>query len=250
MSHPKKVLPNQAFIKILGTLTLFLILTPFFKSSAQVKTLEKITPTYFSASPSTLPNISSTPISPTPFPEEPEEFPFSATLPRFEIIWPSPQPEFSPLEYLSSFFKYRRPPFLLLIFLFIDFIAYALILSISYLILKKANLIKSRQFLKYIFFLTIGGGLIKLVIGILIDYLSLIFSCEQDEIWAMILVGIPFLSPIFLIGFYNYWLSRRTFNLDKKQTIFISVIIGIFSFFMAIIKVEIAPFRYICSCCS
>ena len=212
----KKVFSNQAFIKILGTITLFLILTPFFKSSAQVKNLEKITPTYFSASPSTLPNISSTPTSPTPFPEEPEEFPFRAVTPRFHLPSPTPEPKVLISSRLSEFF----------LSLCIVFIANSFLLSFAYLILKKAKLIKSWQFLKYIFFVTIGEALLNSIVIFLLNFgtccLIMIVTFE-----------LPFLlGYIVPSGFYTYWLSRRIFNLDKKQAIFVGLIIGISNFIL------------------
>jgi len=212
----KRVLSAQAFIKILGTITLFLILTPFFKSSAQVKTLEKITPTYFSASSSTLPNISSTPPSPTPFPEEPEEFPFPAVTPRFRLPPLTPEPKVSISSLLSEFF----------LSLCIVFIANSFLLSFAYLILKKTKLIKSWQFLKYIFFVTIGEAFLNSIVIFLLNFGS---SCCL----IIVMFELPFLLAYSIpSGFYTYWLSRRIFNLDRKQAIFVGLIIGISNFIL------------------
>jgi len=193
----KRVLSAQAFIKILGTLTLFLILTPFFKSSAQVMFLPKSTSTSFSVSPSTILGE---------FPS-----PLVHTLPQFESLEPTPEPISFQLYLLFSFF-------------FADFIANALVLSLGYLILKKIELIKSWRFLKYIFFVTIGGGLVNLIVIFLLNLGSPWWSIILAERKFWLGLTIPF-------GVYNYWLSRRIFNLNKKQAFFIGLITGISNLF-------------------
>jgi hypothetical protein len=111
----------------------------------------------------------------------------------------------------------------------IDFIVNAFILIISYLILKQKELIRSWKFLKYIFFVTIGGALIDLIfVGG--AYLSRVKGPLYPD---MKLINIVLWGSVFLtflgLAFYNYWLSRRLFNLNRKQAIFIGLIMGIFT---------------------
>jgi Na+-transporting methylmalonyl-CoA/oxaloacetate decarboxylase beta subunit len=202
----KKVFSNQAFIKILGTITLFLTLTPFFKSSAQVMFLPESTSTSFSVSPSTIINSSPSTSSLGEF-----SLPLVHTLPQFESLEPTPEPISFQLYLLFSFF-------------FADFIANALVLSLGYLILKKIELIKSWRFLKYIFFVTIGGGLVNLIVIFLLNFGSPWWSIILAERKFWLGLTIPF-------GVYNYWLSRRIFNLNKKQAFFIGLITGISNLF-------------------
>ena len=221
MPHPQKVLFNQAFIKILGTTTLFLILTPFFKSSAQEIILPEFTPTPVLTSSPTLPNISSPSASPISSPAEVEEFPFATATIRI----PPPLCPSEPPAFHQFLLEISLP-------LCIAFIANSFVLSVSYLILKKANLIKSWRFLKYIFFVTIGQTLISLSVPFLIE---LVYPNPNYSYCGIIIgpfdLGILF-GFIVLPGFYAYWLSGRIFNLDKKQAIFVGAIIGIVNYIL------------------
>jgi hypothetical protein len=83
--------------------------------------------------------------------------------------------------------------------------------------------------LKYIFFVTIGGALIDLIfVGG--AYLSRVKGPLYPN---MKLINIVLWGSVFFtflgLAFYNYWLSRRLFNLNRKQAIFIGLIMGIFT---------------------
>lgn len=112
-------------------------------------------------------------------------------------------------------------PFYYLILAFgINLIVNAFFLIIVYLILKKKKLIISLKFLKYLFFVTLGGFLIDLIY--IIPKLS-------SRIFIIITIRpITLLLTIFGIGLYNYWLSRKIFNLNKKEAFFVGLIIAIF----------------------
>jgi len=135
---------------------------------------------------------------------------------------PSPWPEPEPTPIFIQILKFLG-------ILCIDFIVNAFVLSIGYLILKQKGLIRTWRFLKYVFLVTIGGALI-----------DLIYVGGQDlgrfkgPLYPnMKLMGIVLLGSVFLtflgLAFYNYWLSRRFFNLSRKQAIFIGLIMGIFT---------------------
>jgi len=122
----------------------------------------------------------------------------------------------------------------ILVAFIINLIVNGFILSISYFILRQKRLIKSWKFLKYIFFVTIGGALIDLVyvagdsadtiVTYMVDYL--VYTPEIIRLFSVI----KLLSVLFtFLGllFYNYWLSRRIFNLTKKQGIFIGITMSI-----------------------
>jgi len=100
----------------------------------------------------------------------------------------------------------------------INLIANAFFLVIVYLILKKKKLIISLKFLKYLLFVTFGGFLIDLIY--IIPKLS--------SVTFITITPITFLLTICGIGFYNYWLSRKIFNLNKKEAIFVGLVAVIF----------------------
>ena len=107
--------------------------------------------------------------------------------------------------------------------LFFNFIINAFILAIAYLVIKRKDLIKSWKFLKYILFVTIGGFLINIIATFLDFYIMDRILTEMSRL--RIFITLLFLGLLT----YNYWLSRKFFNLVKKQAILIGVIMGIFS---------------------
>jgi hypothetical protein len=132
--------------------------------------------------------------------------------------WPGPEPTPILIQVIRFFG-----------ILIIDFIVNAFVLCIGYLILKQKKLIKSWKFLRYVVFVTIGGALIDLIyVG------GMYLSRFKGPLYPnMVLMGIVLLGSVLLtslgLAFYNYWLSRKVFNLTKKQAIFIGIIMGIFT---------------------
>ena len=102
----------------------------------------------------------------------------------------------------------------------INLIANAFFLIIVYLILKKKKLIISLKFLKYLFFVTLGG--------FLIDLIYIIPKLSSRIFTTITIRPITLLLTILGIGFYNYWLSRKTFNLNKKEATFVGLVAAIF----------------------
>ena len=130
--------------------------------------------------------------------------------------YPTPKPKPIPaLVKILGFFK----------ILFVNFFVNAFVLSVGYFILNQKRLIKSWKFLKYIVLVTIGGALIDLVY-VSGGYLSrIIFNLKLADFIFGASIFLTFLGLVF----YNYWLSRKFFNLSKKQAIFIGAITGIFT---------------------
>jgi len=128
--------------------------------------------------------------------------------------WPGPGPDFGPepTPFLPQLLRFLK-------ILCLDFIVNAFVLGVGYLILKRKSLIKSWKFLKYVFFVTIGGALIDLI------YVGGQYMRYNISILFDLSVLLTFLGLVF----YNYWLSKRFFNLTKKQAIFIGLIMGIFT---------------------
>lgn len=122
-----------------------------------------------------------------------------------------------------------------------NFLINVFLLIIGFLILKQKNLIRSWRFFKYVFFVTLGGAFIDLIYVVPKEYL------EAFEIMRNISEGHPLkevgqpggpvatFMPIFALLtiasliLYNYWLSRKFFNLSKKKAILIGLIMGIFA---------------------
>jgi len=97
----------------------------------------------------------------------------------------------------------------------IEFIVGGFVFAGCFLILKKGNLIRSKKFLYYILLAAFGAALVAGIYS-LNPFLSL-------------LGFYGFLSSPLLLGLYNYWLSRRFFNLERKKAIFIGLMMGIFT---------------------
>ncbi len=136
--------------------------------------------------------------------------------------------------FIFTFFKKYlvdiiAPPIWVVLYLILAFgknlIVNSFFLIIVYLILKKKKLIISLKFLKYLFFVTLGGFLIDLIY-IIPKYLIYIIPKLSSVIF--IIITITLLLTIFGIGLYNYWLSRKIFNLNKKEAIFVGLVAAIF----------------------
>jgi len=148
---------------------------------------------------------------------------------------------FLPSEFLADLVPYYYPSLTtvvgILIIFGINFILNFIILLVGYLILKKISLIKSWKFLKYTFFVTLGGAIIDFGLSyFLISLLgqlwsSTIHSPDQVEM-RMFFLSTGIITGIigfFVLGFYNYWLSKKYLNLNHKEAIVIGTIMGIFS---------------------
>ena len=112
-------------------------------------------------------------------------------------------------------------------------------LSIGCFILKKRSPIGIRRFLTHILSAVVGGGLIKIVF---FPFYPAIHSVDESISFhvskASSFLGLfwyyffpwrfCFLASL-ILGGYNYWLSRKFLNLSKKQSIFIGIIMGIFT---------------------
>ncbi len=131
------------------------------------------------------------------------------------LPWPPPEPTPMYIRILQ-----------ILGILCIDFIVNAFVLSIGYLILKQVKLIKSWKFLKYIILVTLGGALIDLIL-----VAGAYFSFSKGFFYPYFLHVINSSTFLTFLGLaiYNYWLSRRFFNLTKRQAVFIGLIMGIFT---------------------
>jgi len=135
--------------------------------------------------------------------------------------WPEPKPEPVPiLTQILSFFK----------ILSVDFIVNGIVLGIGYLVLRRKDLIKSWKFLRYLLFVTIGGALIDLIYvgGQSLGGLIWEQTHSDIEFIATVFLGSVLLTSLGLFV-YNYWLSRRFFDLTRRQAIFIGLIVGIFT---------------------
>ena len=99
----------------------------------------------------------------------------------------------------------------ILVYAAIYFIITAFSLFTGCLLIKQRVLIKSWRFLKYILLAAIGGLLIA----------------------AGVSIGASFLNNILIIFlillFYNYLLARKILNLNRRQSIFVGTIVGVFS---------------------
>jgi len=198
MTNPKfkRKSSNQISLKILGILIICLILL----SSKCLAEKRSIIPLLGDVAP------------PFPFPENPTSSTSSSESELTSIL----------IRVLKAFGIFC-----------IDFIVNAFILTIGYLILKQRNLIKCKKFLKYIFFVTLGGALIDLLsIGgyfLLTKFKGVPLYPKGPLVppfeLLIVLIFLTFLG----LAFYNYWLSRRLFNLNRKQAIFIGLIMGIFT---------------------
>ena len=162
------------------------------------------------------------------------------------VLPPRPEPEPEPILTLTwfSFFKAFC----------INFIVNTFILSIGYLILKQRRVIRSWKFLKYIFFVTIGGALIDLIFvgGLYLSAPKDLFYPNTELIKGFIFWSSDLITFLGLVV-YNYWLSRKFFQLTRRQALFIGIIMGIFTnpiyiyvfFFIAEIHRQISMYRQI-----
>lgn len=142
------------------------------------------------------------------------------------------------------------PP-LILIILGINLVINFFLLAICYLILRKGVPIMSWKFLRYVFFVSVGGFLIDLIYAIPKISLEARLVPSAMEIgqidWALTIENF---LPVFLfltvigLALFNYWLSKKYFHLNKKEAIFIGLVIGIlggpiFLYFLANFSIPI-----------
>jgi len=122
-----------------------------------------------------------------------------------------------------------------LVYLFLN----VCILSIGYFILKKKSPIGIRRFLIHILSAVVGGGLIQIVLFLFYPVVHSVDKSIFSHIFdPSLLLGyfwycsfswrFCFLWSL-ILGGYNYWLSRKFLNVSKKQSIFIGIIMGIFT---------------------
>ncbi|MCZ2845623.1 MAG: hypothetical protein O2U61_03880 [Candidatus Bathyarchaeota archaeon] len=150
----------------------------------------------------------------------------------------------SPLEFLADLIPY--PPLIyrfsfdtiigILVVFGTNFIVNSVILTVGYLVLKRKKIIKSWKFLKYIFFVTLGGAIIDVVlvyssIILLSKFIRFlpIYSVYQliDQPGVRLFSLFVGVVGFFILGFYNYWLSKKCLNLIQKEAIIIGSIIGV-----------------------
>ena len=104
-------------------------------------------------------------------------------------------------------------------------------LSIGYFILKKNVSIRIWRFLAHALSAIVGGSLIQSIIFFRWKDIGLIvFTPPGGGLLGRVffLIGVSLFISL-ILGGYNYWLSRKFLNLSKKQSIFIGIIMGIFT---------------------
>lgn len=101
-----------------------------------------------------------------------------------------------------------------IIFIISNFLINAIILSVVYIILKKAFLLKSLKFWDYIILVTIGGFLIDFIFVVGNYYLSYLA-------WIFIIIT----SLVLLI--YNYYLSKMFFKPTSREALLVGLVMGI-----------------------
>jgi len=104
-------------------------------------------------------------------------------------------------------------------------------LSIGYFILKKNVSIRIWRFLAHVLSAIVGGSLIQSIIFFRWKDIGLIvFTPPGGGLLGRVffLIGVSLFISL-ILGGYNYWLSRKFLNLSKKQSIFIGIIMGIFT---------------------
>ena len=106
----------------------------------------------------------------------------------------------------------------IIIFLF-TFVAGEIIFAICSLILKKSSLIKSKKSLIYVSLATLGS----ILLGVTSSFVVLQFSS-----YYLSLLCFLFLFPL-LLTLYNYWLSKKFFDLQEREAIFTSLMMGTFT---------------------
>ena len=117
------------------------------------------------------------------------------------------------------------------LFSLVYFLLNVCILGIGYFILKKNVSVKIWRFLAHVVSAMIGGGLIQFIIYFCWKDIGLIVFLPPDRalLWRIFfLIGVSVLISL-ILGGYNYWLSRKLLNLSKKQSIFIGIIMGVFT---------------------
>lgn len=119
---------------------------------------------------------------------------------------PSPQPTVSPV--LSLVF-----------ILCMNFVINLLVLSVTYLTIKRRKLILSFKFLRYTALVTLGGIFIDLI------FVAGSFFGEPYSP-GLIFIGSVFLTFLGLVV-YNYWLSRKFFQLSKGKALLVGMVMGV-----------------------
>jgi hypothetical protein len=115
-----------------------------------------------------------------------------------------------------------------------NFLINSVILTIVYLILRKVNLVKSWSYLRYIFFVTIGGFLIDYIFvygEFLTGYKGPIIGVDtsSQELLRQAAIVSYFFTFLTFIGLfvYNYLLSKKLFQLTRTQAVLIGLTMGI-----------------------
>ncbi|MBN1168674.1 hypothetical protein JXA63_02170 [Candidatus Woesebacteria bacterium] len=125
---------------------------------------------------------------------------------------------------LFGIFKEYRLVWLFITYFSLNFIG----LLAGYLLIKKRDLVVHWRFLRYVFLITVLGYLSIYSSGFGVYLLG-------DNIFSMsvVLLGIifaaNFILPTILIFLVNYFLSKRLYELTKKQSLVIGLIITLFS---------------------
>jgi len=123
-----------------------------------------------------------------------------------------------------------------------NFLINLLILVIILLIFRQISFIKTGKFIKYAFFVTLGGFFIDLIYVVpkflldsFIDATEFIYT--ESEIMDIPILGyvttLTTLLPFFILLtlacliVYNYWLSKKTFNFTPSKSFLLGLLIGI-----------------------
>ena len=112
----------------------------------------------------------------------------------------------------------------IIIFLF-TFVAGEIIFAICSLVLKKGSLIKSKKSLIYVSLAALGS----ILLAVTFSFVALQFSSIYHlSFYYLSLLCFLFLFPL-LLTLYNYWLSKKFFDLQEREAIFISLMMGTFT---------------------
>lgn len=125
---------------------------------------------------------------------------------------------------IGEFFLFAVPIFA------IDFIFNFLILVLAYLFIKKKNFIKSLRFLWYVFLVTFGGFIIDIITLLLVMNVYDELVIASSKVPPVIIPEIAYILVSFIpLALYNYFLSKKFYNLNKKEALIIGLFMGIFT---------------------
>lgn len=106
------------------------------------------------------------------------------------------------------------------------FIIYALYAFLLFVFLRKKIVVRSFKFLIYVLFI-IGGVIFQFLFFIDYGLLDTVVPLGGD-----IFHLIQFLGFLLFLPIYTFLISRRFFRLNKKEAIYICVVVGVFNFLL------------------